>query len=76
MAFTGFKGADAMNDPDMILSVSGNADALAEDPVVGQWFRPERIHFEAGRHNARCVHHGARLKDSQPACKNNGGGDR
>ncbi len=38
-----------MNDPDVIPRIDGDADGLTEDPMVGQWLPPERVHFKSGR---------------------------
>ena len=42
-----------MDDPDVIALVDPDADRIAEQPVVGQRLRPERIHLEARRLRAR-----------------------
>ena len=45
----GFERAGAMNDPDVILRIDRYADRLAEDPMIGQRLRPQRVHFESRR---------------------------
>jgi len=38
-----------MDDPDVIVCVDGDADGLAENPVIGERLRPSEIDFEAWR---------------------------
>src|SRR5712692_5330212 len=39
----------AVNDPDVILIVDPHSDGPAEQPMIGQGLRPQRIHFEHRR---------------------------
>jgi hypothetical protein len=45
----GFERTGAVDDPHVILRVDGDADGLAEDPVVGEGLGPEGIDFETRR---------------------------
>jgi hypothetical protein len=47
-----FERAGAMDDPDVVARVHGDADGLPENPLVGERLRPERIDFEARRLHA------------------------
>ena len=38
-----------MDDPDVIVCVHGDADGLAENPVIGERLGPSEIDFEARR---------------------------
>jgi hypothetical protein len=43
------RGGAPMDDPHVIVGVDPHANRRAEDPVIGQRLRPQRIHFEARR---------------------------
>jgi hypothetical protein len=43
------EGARPLDDPDMVLRIHRHPGHLAQDPVVGQRLRPERIDLEVGR---------------------------
>ena len=45
----GGQAAGALDDPDIVRGVDRNAGDLAENPVVRQRFRPERVHLHARR---------------------------
>src|SRR5215472_13372738 len=38
-----------MKNPDMVLAIHGDADTVAQDPMVRQRLRPHRIYFEHRR---------------------------
>jgi hypothetical protein len=38
-----------MDDPNVIVCVDGDADGLAENPVIGEMLGPSEIDFEAWR---------------------------
>ena len=61
VGFLGLERAWPMNDPDVIVRIDGQADGLADDPMIRQRLGPERIHFEPGRH------HGAGMNDASLA---------
>src|SRR5262249_21913979 len=50
--FHRFKRSLAMDDPDMVLRVNGDADDVPHDPMIRQRVGPHRIDFEPGRHLA------------------------
>src|SRR5882672_243350 len=39
----------AVNDPDVVLIVDPHSDGPAEQPMIGQGLRPQRVHFEHRR---------------------------
>ena len=45
----GQRAGAAMDDPDMIVCVRPHANRLAEHPVIGHRFRPQRVHFKPRR---------------------------
>src|SRR4029077_18948012 len=49
MQFSRLKRTLPMNDPDMVLSVHRYPDCHALEPMIRQWLRPQRVHFESGR---------------------------
>jgi hypothetical protein len=74
--FTGFERAGAVDDPDVVFGVDGKSDGLAEDPVVGKRLGPERVDFEARRHNAGGLDHGTAVEQGGAGGERHGkGGD-
>src|SRR5204863_9061828 len=49
--FSRFERAGSMDDPDVILRIDRYANGLAEDPVVRQRLRPQRVDFKPRRHD-------------------------
>src|SRR5207247_8542846 len=47
--FVGFERNRAVNNPDIVLSIHRYTDGLAENPLVRQRLRPERVDFEPRR---------------------------
>src|SRR5206468_3975958 len=67
----------AMNDPDVILLVDPCADRPAQEPVVGNRLRPERIDLVDGRRYARALRIGVLLQQRlADAKRDNPGGER
>ena len=52
----------AMDDPDVVLLVDPDADGPAEQPVVGQRLRPQRIDLEHRRGDTRALRLGLALQ--------------
>src|SRR5262249_55091789 len=44
--FLWFQGALPMDDPYMVLRIGRNSNRVAEEPMVRQWLRPQRIDFK------------------------------
>src|SRR5262249_49909542 len=56
----------AMDHPDVVVLVDPHADRPAEQPVVGQRFRPQRVDHEARRLHGRALRFGLLLQDHLP----------
>ncbi len=59
------QGARTMDDPDMIVLVDRDAGDLAENPIVGQRFWPERLDLEARNVLGSCLPGGEPAGDHQ-----------
>jgi hypothetical protein len=58
-----FKRACPVDDPNVILSIHRNADSLAENPVIREGLRPQRIDFESRSSNSRGFDRSSFLQD-------------
>src|SRR5262249_40604386 len=58
-----FKRACPVDDPNVILSIHRNADSLAENPVIREGLRPQRIDFESRSINSRGFDRSSFLQD-------------
>ena len=59
-----------MDDPYVILRVDVDADRAPQEPVIRQWFRPQRIHFEAWRlHGRLLLSHRSRGEEPLASCQ-------
>jgi len=71
-----FERARAMHDPDVVLGVHGDADCLADHPVIRERLRPHRIHFERGHLNRGSFHGSAFLEKSRSKPKRGNEGEK
>ena len=61
--FHAFESGSAVDNPDVILGVDGDADDVADDPMVGKRLGPEWLYFEARGLHSGSLNDGSSLKD-------------